>query len=244
LQSGNTLAQEHHRVNHRPLHHEESGRTEDFGEEGVKRADTRSTAMSKSWTLEETGNGAGIVHIHGLGIYCGGRRAGAGVSQTATPGLDDESIRSLDAIPTETQDSRAPLVIRKKSRTAVGKQHNRTDLSKGRAEALSRRSARPMRSPEDEYFTRVVDPSMSRIPKRADTMHTPTSKKEPGRSKRSDMTRSSPPSSSLPVPFGSGQGRPRLANRSDDKEKNAKTAIPDMKKKSSVGAASRRQPRA
>ncbi|KIM82067.1 hypothetical protein PILCRDRAFT_484179 [Piloderma croceum F 1598] len=241
LQSENTLAKDHHRVNRRLLHHKESGSTEDFGEEEVKRADTRSTAMSKPWTLEETGNGAGIVHIRGLGVYCGSGRASAGVSQT-TLDLDNESIRSLNVLHTEAQDSQTPLVIRKKSRAAVGKQHDRNDLSKGRAEAISRgRSARPMRSSEDEYFPRAVDPSMSRIPRRADTMRTPTSKKEPGRSKRSNVTRSSP-SSSSPVSFGAGQSRPRPA---DSKEKDAKAAIPDIKKKSSVGAASRtrRQPR-
>jgi hypothetical protein len=222
LQSGNTLAKDHHRVKHRPVHHGGSGWTEDFGEEGVKMADTRSAAMSKPWTLEETGNGAGIVHIHGLGVYCDDGWASAGVSRT-TLDLDDESIRPFNAICTEAQDSQPPLDIRKKSRAAVGKQHDRNDLSKGRAEATSR--ARPMRSSEDEYFPRVVDPSMSKIPKRADTMRTPTSKKEPGRSKRSSS---------------SGRSQPRPADRL---EKDAKA---DMKKKSDVRASSqtRRQPRA
>jgi hypothetical protein len=205
---------------------------EDFRQGRVKRANTGNPVASEPWTLEETGNGAGVVHIRDPGMRNnhGGNQSFSSPSLT-TLDLDEESIRPADVMCGATRESRTPLIARRKLKAGVDKQRRHGSLiSTARGGTISReRSAESNESSKDGYFSEMARPMSSRIPgfSKADTMH-PFKTKEAtlDRSRPTHMTHSSSSnSSSASIGLGLGFG---FTDRLDDK------ALLERRKRSGV----------
>jgi hypothetical protein len=214
-------------VNDQPLQQGGSNWRDNFEDQVFRRTNTGSTVVSNPWTLEETGNGAGVVHIRGLGVaYNGSDQAFVSPSQTSLA-FDNESIRSADLMDVVSQ---APFVVLKQSKAAPDEQHQHRGLSRRHRKPKSPEGSSPasIKSSEDGYYPLIERPSISRIPRlsRVDNTRTFKSKKEAvtGLSK---MARSSSPSSSL-ISFRLGKGW-------SAKEQAAKTETSDMRKSKQLG---------
>ena len=102
----------------------------------LSRGSTVSSKVSKAWTLEETGDGAGVVHIRGLGLesYRGGDHAfSPQLSRGSSLSSDDrDTIRfgtGGDILRVMTHESQTPLIITKKPKAVFLKPNPRRGMS-------------------------------------------------------------------------------------------------------------------
>ena len=191
LPSQDVFASDRDLVNHQPSQQGGSNRRDNFEDRVFRRTNTGNTAVSNPWTLEETGNGAGVVHIRGLGInaYNGSDPAFVSPSQTSLA-LDNESIRSADLMRAVTWESQTPLVVRKQSKAAPDEQHQHRGLSRRHRKATSPEGSNPAsKSSEDGYYPLIERPSISRIPRFPRVDSTRTSKSKEAVTGLSKMTR-------------------------------------------------------
>lgn len=117
----------------------------------LTREGTMVSASSKAWTLEDTGNGAGIVHfrVPGLQGYGGGDHAFSPQMTSSSLAVNGRCAIGTDIFRASTHESQTPLLIAKHPKAALVKpdlrsrvsQYGRALAPRTRTEILSRASS-------------------------------------------------------------------------------------------------------